>query len=142
MIHPLRSLVLGVLACTVLACDKTTYIGGPTAPGQVPAAGPAPPVLNTIQFRVIGNANAVRVRYSTPADGLAQTVTTLPYFNSFTTSATSLFLSLDVTPTGYPMLLLNPFLGAQIVVNDTLFREATASDLTLATLSASGTWRR
>jgi hypothetical protein len=136
----MRSLICGLLALTVLACDKT-YITVPTAPGQLPAGTGTTP-RHVIQFRVIGNASSARVRFSTPADGLDQVITTLPYFNGFTTTNTSVFLSLEVTPAGYPMLTLYPFLAAQIVVDDALFREATAADLSLGTLAVNGTWRQ
>ena len=139
----MKSLLLVVVGLVGLAgagaCDKT-YISVPTAPGQ---GTPTPTVQHhTIQFRVIGNPTSVRVRYATPADGLAQVVTTLPYVNSFTTASASLFLSLEATPTDYPMGTLFPFLGIQIVVDDVVFREASAQTSALTTLSVNGTWRQ
>jgi hypothetical protein len=115
--------------------DRSTTTTTPTSP--------TPPVTRTtIEFRVVGNASSARIRYSTPVDGLTQVISSLPYSSSFSTAATSLFLSLEVTPLSYPLLSGNPFLAIQIVVNGALFREATANDLSLTTLSVSGTWRQ
>jgi len=116
-----------------------TVIRLPATPTPV---APTPVVRNAVQFRVLGNPLSVRVRYSTPGDGLAQVVTTLPYENGFTTTATSLFLSLDASPTAYPVGTLFPFFSVQIVVNDAVFREATSQEATLIGLSVSGTWRQ
>ena len=95
----------------------------------------------TVELRVFGNAQSVRVRYSTPLDGLTQVVTTLPYFVTFQTDKTSLFLSLDVTPISFPTGTINPFLIGQIYVDGQFFREASSSDF-LSTLSVVGTWRQ
>jgi hypothetical protein len=135
----MRALIGGLICLAVVACDKT-YITVPTAPGQSSAGSPAA-TKHTVSFRVIGNATAAKVRYATPADGLAQVVTTLPYVNTFTTTIESLFLSLDATPTEYPLGTLFPFLGIQIVVDDVVFREATSQTSALTTLSVTGTWR-
>lgn len=136
----MRSIVVLVLALGLCGCGDTV-INVPTAPRETPAPStPAP--RSTIEFRVVGNAAAVRVRYSTPIDGLTQVVTSLPYGNSFATSATTMFLSLEATPIAYPLLSGNPFLAVQIVVNGALFREATANDTALNTLAVSGTWRQ
>jgi len=125
----------------VSACDRTYYYGTPTTPTPTPT--PTPVVTtNKIEFRVIGNASSVRVRYSDPIDGLNQTITTLPYFISFTTDQKSMFLSLDVTPLGYGLGTTAPFIGAQIVVNGVLFREATSNDFLMGTVSINGTWRQ
>jgi len=135
----MRSIVV-VLALALCGCGDTVInVPTPTAPTPTPAT-PAP--RTTIEFRVVGNAAAVRVRYSTPIDGLTQVVTSLPYGNSFSTAATTMFLSLEATPIAYPLLSGNPFLAIQIVVNGALFREATANDTALNTLSVSGTWRQ
>jgi hypothetical protein len=137
-----RSLLIVVLAVLSMAwrCGDT-IVNVPTTPSQTPTT-PTPVPRTTIEFRVVGNASSARVRYSTPIDGLTQVVTSLPYGNSFTTAATTMFLSLEATPISYPLLSGNPFLAIQIVVNGSLFREATANDTALNTLSVSGTWRQ
>lgn len=136
-----RPLILALFGLSLFACGDT-IVNVPTAPTTTTPVTATPAPKTTIEFRVLGNATAVRVRYSTPIDGLTQVVTSLPYGNSFSTAATSMFLSLEVTPISYPLLSGNPFLAIQIVVNGALFREATANDLTLTTLSVSGTWRQ
>jgi len=136
----LRALVVALVAVALFAGCGDTVINVPTP--SAPTAPSAPAPRTTIEFRVVGNAAAVRVRYSTPIDGLTQVVTSLPYGNSFTTAATTMFLSLEATPISYPLLMGNPFLAIQIVVNGSLFREATANDTALNTLSVSGTWRQ
>ena len=126
------------LALFVSACGDT-IVNVPTAPTTVSTT---PTVVNTkIEFRVTGNPNSVRIRYSTERDGLIQTVTTLPFFTSFTTTSDNLFLSLEVTPISYSVLQF-PFLSAQIFVGGNLFREATSSEYLLNTLVVNGTWRR
>lgn len=119
-----------------------TYITLPASPSSVPTTPTTPVVVtNKIEFRVSGTATSVRVRYSTPLDGLSQTVTSLPFFASFNTTQSSHFLSLDVTPLTFP-LVGQPFLSAQILVDGNLFREASSFDLTTSLLSVSGNWRR
>lgn len=146
-LHHLRLLpaALALSLAALTACGDNTQIVQPTplpnpnTPGQ-----PQPPVVVVpvkVEFRVTGNASQVRVRYSTAADGLVQVVTTLPYITTFTSTESSLFLSLEATPTSYPFTPF-PFLSAAIFVNGSLFREASSSDYLLATLTASGTWRR
>lgn len=130
---------LVAMATMAIRCGDT-IVNVPTAPQTVEPKKPDV-VTTTIEFRALGNPSSVRVRYSSPADGLTQVVTTLPYSNRFTTTETSLFLSLDVTPLGYTVIA-NPFLGIQIVVGGTTFREATSSEFLLNPLSVSGTWRR
>jgi hypothetical protein len=146
----LRSLLSALLCVTTIACGGLicfgcgdTIVNVPTAPTPTPTATPTPaPAPNVIAFRVIGNPTSVRVRYSTPVDGLGQVITTLPYFNTISTTARTMFLSLEATPTSYPIGTLFPFLSVQIVVNDQVFREATSQDFLLSTLSVSGTWRQ
>lgn len=136
----MRILSAALLTLAVVGCGDT-IVNLPTTPTPTPAT-PTPAPRTMIEFRVVGNASAVRVRYSTPIDGLAQVITSLPYGNSFTTAASSMFLSLEATPITYPILMGNPFLAIQIVAGGVLFREATANDLTLNTLAVSGTWRQ
>jgi len=131
---------LVAIALTITACGDT-IVNVPTTPTPTTPATP-PVVRSTIEFRVVGNASSVRVRYSAPADGLTQVVTTLPYQNSFVTTAESMFLSLEGTPVSYPFAVVFPFLSIQIVVNGNTFREATANEFLLNTLQVSGTWRR
>jgi hypothetical protein len=137
-----RSLLVVVLAVLSMAwrCGDT-IVNVPTTPSQTPTT-PTPVPRTTIEFRVVGNASSARIRYSTPVDGLTQVVSSLPYVSSFSTTATTLFLSLEVTPLSYPLLSGNPFLAIQIVVNGAVFREATANDTTANTLAVSGTWRQ
>jgi len=133
-----RSLLVALLL--VAGCGDTIVNNlPPTAP--TPEKAPAV-IKTTIEFRVVGNASSARVRYSSPVDGLAQVVTSLPYFNSFVTEASSMFLSLEATPVAYPTIITFPFLSIQIVAGGTTFREATTSDATLSPLQVSGTWRR
>jgi hypothetical protein len=143
MTQPRRSLVVVLLAALTMAfrCGDV-IVNNPVAPKESTPTTPTPVPRTTIEFRVVGNAAAVRVRYSTPLDGLTQVVTSLPYGNSFTTTATTMFLSLEATPLSYPILSGNPFLAIQIVVGGVLFREATANDTALNTLQVSGTWRQ
>jgi len=134
---------LGVAACsdTIVTTVPTQASSVPVGAGGVPVPGPGGGVIQSvIEFRANGNATSVRIRYSTPIDGLVQVVTTLPYNASFRTSAPTMFLALDVTPLSYPFITY-PFLSAQIVANGSLFREATSSTFMLETLSVSGTWR-
>lgn len=149
MMNRLRSLVFGWIGITAVACTGLLCLGCrdtiivPTAPAPTPTPTPTPEVArNSIQFRVIGNASSVRVRFSSPADGLTQLITSLPYSSGFTSAASSLFLSLEATPLLYQGINIQPFLSVQIVVNDAVFREATASDFSLSTLAVSGTWRQ
>jgi hypothetical protein len=132
----MRSLLVLVVALAAVGCGDTIV--------QLPNT-PAPPPettrTNTIEFRVNGNATSARIRYSDPIDGLTQVVTGLPYVVELATTQSAIFLSLDVTPIAFPFLVQAPFLSAQIIVNGSLFREATSSDTALNTLSVNGTWR-
>ena len=124
-----------------LACRDTIIV--PTGPAiATPTPTPSSGAKQTIQFRVLGNATSAVVRYSTPANGLAQELTSLPFFSTFTTTATAVFLSLQATPSGYPFAVTAPFLNVQIVVNNDVFQEASSGDFLLNTLSVSGTWRQ
>jgi hypothetical protein len=142
----MRSLVAGLLpllALTLAACGDT-IVNLPTQPSnQATTTGTTPAVVkSTIEFRVVGNPTSVRVRFSSPSEGLTQVVTTLPYSITFTTTADTLFLSLEATPIAYSFLTDYPFLSAQIVANGTLFREDTSNEFLLRTIAVSGTWRR
>jgi hypothetical protein len=53
-----------------------------------------------------------------------------------------MFVSLDATPTNYPVFVSVPFLSVQIFANGSLFREANSSSFLLSTISVSGTWRK
>lgn len=128
------------LAVVPIACGDT-IVNVPTTPSQAVTTTPAV-VKTVIQFRVTGNATSARVRYSTPIDGLGQVVTSLPYFNSMTITADGLFLSLEATPISYAGSVFYPFLSVQIVVNGTVFREATTQSFLLEPLSVSGQWRQ
>jgi len=133
------ALVVAAMLSLATACGSDVNIYNPTEPSK--PATVAAVVKSSISFRVFGNASQVRIRYSTPLDGLTQVVTSLPYANTFTTTETSLFLSLEGTPLVYPVVL-SPFLNVQIVADGLLFREATSNDFTANPLTVSGTWRR
>jgi hypothetical protein len=137
----MRQLIAGIaLLATlgnVIGCDR-----GDTVVNVLPPDGPSPVVRNNVIFRVTGNASSVRVRYSNPTDGLLQVITALPYSAGFSSTQTSIFLSLEVTPITFPFNVTQPFTSAQIFVNDTLFREASSADFLSTTLFVSGTWRQ
>jgi len=134
-----------VLALTIGCSD--TYVQVPVNPTPVPyptpgtGGIPVPVVQTKIEFRAIGNPTSVRLRYSTPADGLVQVISALPYTGGFSTTAESVFLSLEGSPLSYSTNPY-PFFGVQIIVNGSVFREATAADFLFQTLAVSGTWRR
>jgi hypothetical protein len=136
-----QAVIVGVLSLAALAirCGDT-IVTIPTAPQEKQTA-PAV-VRTTIEFRTVGNASAVRVRYSAPTDGLTQVITSLPYSSSFVTASDSLFLSLEALPIAYPLVLNFPFLSVQIVAGGNVFREATSNEFILNPLLISGTWRR
>ena len=135
----MRSCLVVLVALLVAGCGDT-IVNLPTTP--TPSTTTPAVKTTTIQFRVIGNATSARVRYSTPLDGLGQVVTSLPYFNTVTTTGDSLFLSLEGSPISYGFGVLYPFLSVQIVVNGIVFREATSQDFLTAPLSVSGQWRQ
>jgi hypothetical protein len=130
-----------ILAATLTAGCGDTIVNYPS-PTQPTNESTNTPKVVTIQFRVSGNAQSVRVRYSNERDGLVQTTTTLPFFTSFTSTASNLFLSLEVTPISFSAITDYPFLNAQIFVNGDLFREASSTSFFLNTISVDGTWRR
>jgi hypothetical protein len=132
---------IGVCLLALAAGCGDTVINN--LPPTAPSTPTAPAVVKTaIDFRVVGNPSSVRVRYSSPVDGLAQVVTSLPYFNGFITEQSAMFLSLEATPVAYPAIIAFPFLSIQIVAGGVTFREATSNDFLLAPLQVSGTWRR
>lgn len=95
-----------------------------------------------IEFRVSGNASQARIRYSNPNDGLSQVVTTLPFTTSFTTSQSTIFVSLEATPLTFPFSVLYPFNAVQIFADGNLFREASSADFLQSTIGVSGTYRK
>jgi len=138
----LLSFSLLLSSCTKVYVPPTTptetyYSNNPGSTGL-----PVNVTKDTIEFRVIGNASSARIRYNNSLDGLVQVNSSLPYIISFQTSSSTLFLSLDATPISYPISTFSPFLAVQILVNGNLFREATASDFQLNTLSVSGNYRK
>jgi hypothetical protein len=142
-------IVVAGVALLVMGCSDTNIIV-PTAPSSAyvtptPLPGspvPAPVGAAKIEFRVTGNALGARVRYATSTDGSSQVTTALPFvFSVSVAQQSSLFLSLDATPTGYSVLTTAPFMAVQIFVNGILFRESTSADFFLSTITASGTWR-
>jgi hypothetical protein len=149
MTAPLRS--VPILACVLfttctgllcLACRDTINV----LPSPVPTPTPTPTVtpipLNVIEFRVNGNPTLAKVRFSDPVDGLTIVTTVLPYSISIQTAQTTMFLSLEATPTSYPFSVNVPVLQVQIFANGSLFREANSADFSLNTISVSGTWRK
>ena len=144
----MRSLLVGICltltACTGLLClgCGDTIVNVPTAPTPTPTVTPAAILLNVIEFRVNGNPTLARVRFSDPVDGLTIVTTILPYSISIQTSQTTMFLSLEATPTAYPFSINIPFMQVQIFANGSLFREANSSDFSLNTIAVNGTWRK
>lgn len=132
-------IALGIAFILFSACgDRDTTVN---VNNQSPT-GPSSVITTKIEFRVTGNALSARIKYSNQIDGLNQTISTLPFFTSFNTNESSMFLSLEETPVSYPFSVLFPFMSIQIIVNGELFREATSTDFLLNTLSVNGTWRR
>ena len=136
----MRSLLVVLVALLVAGCGDT-IVNLPTNPTPVPSTTPAA-VKHTVQFRVLGNATSALVRYATPVDGLTQVVTSLPYFQTFTTTSDSLFLSLDAMPLSFAVSVSYPFMSVQIVVDNTVFREASSQDFLASPLAVSGQWRQ
>lgn len=139
MISRLRSFLVAFLGAATIACGDT-IVNVPTTPTPVVVTPVV--VKHTIQFRILGNASSARVRYSTPVDGLGQVITSLPYFNTQTVGVDTMFLSLEATPISYGYGVQYPFLAVQIVVDNTVFREATSQDFLLVPLAVSGQWRQ
>ena len=139
-----KTLIL-VLLFLSLGCQERNYYS-PTSPSPTdrpnPTPSPAPATVNKIEYRVTGNALGARIRYSNAVDGLTQVVTTLPYVATITTQESSMFITLEATPTTYPFTVLYPFLSVQVFVNGVLFREANTSDFFLIPISVSGTWHK
>ena len=94
----------------------------PTAPTPVPV-----PTLHTIEFRVLGDiildpgTNGVEIQFGSTQEGTSRILSTLPWFSSTKTSRDSLFIVLNAAATGFGVI------QAQIIVNNELFREASAS---------------
>jgi hypothetical protein len=135
----MRSFLVMLVALTVAGCGDT-IVNVPTTP--TPTQTTPVVVKHTVQFRAQGNPSSVRIRYSTPVDGLGQVVTSLPYFQTFTITGDSVFLSLEATPISYGYAVIYPFLSIQIAVDNIVFREATSADFILAPLATSGQWRQ
>lgn len=144
MIRPRFGVVALIVAlASIVGCRDTIIIPSPVpTPTPTATASPTPVPLNVIEFRVNGNPSLARVRYSNPVDGLTLVSTTLPYEISIQTAQTTMFVSLDATPTNYPITVDVPFLSVQIFANGALFREANSSSFLLSTISVSGTWRK
>lgn len=132
----MRKVLLALALLTVVSCDRDEItINNPITPTDTT-------VRNTIEFRVSGNPVLARIRHSTPVDGLTFVNTALPYVIGMSTTQTTMFLSLEATPTQYPFSVTIPYMQVQIFVNGNLFREASSSDFSLNTISVSGTWRK
>jgi len=149
-----RRLLAAIGLVLAIACrDTNIIIPQPTQPTATPSSAtpvptnPATPVTPTtgtahrFEFRVGGNASLARIVYSSPSDGALQVVTALPYSTTLSSTETSVFLSLDVTPLAFASTVLYPFVSVQIVVDGVMFREATLTDVGTYPISVSGTWR-
>ena len=131
------------LALLVSACDEVNYILPPTmSPTPTPVPAVITPLSNIVEYRVQGNSIGAIIRYSNPIDGLTSVTTGLPYAIQFATTQTTMFVSLEATPTGFPGTIFSPFISVQIFVNNILFREATSQEFVIRTISAGGTWRK
>jgi hypothetical protein len=134
------------LACTKVYPDRTTdrtATPTPTAPTPTPTPTPAPvPVADRIEFRVLGtNLSAVTpaiVRHTDALNGTTLYTGAVPYFVSFTSLDTDVFLYIEAQAVGANVTAT---LQVQIYVNGRLFREAFAQGLAL-NAQASGTFRR
>ena len=135
----MRSVLTVLCALSLFGCTKIVQI--PTGPSDNTTTVTTP-LVNQVQYRVSGNATSAKIRFSSTADGLTQTVSSLPFFTSFSSTDPNLFVSLEVTPISYPFTVTSPFMVAQIYVNGSLFREASSADFLLTTLSVFGTYRR
>lgn len=138
-----RLVLIGLVL--VSGCSRI-YLVNPTSPSSstITTNDPNTPITtdsNIIEFRVNGNTTLAKIKFSDPVDGLTIVNTVLPYDISISTKLTTMFLSIEATPTIY-ITGANPFLQVQIFVNGNLFREANLSDFTITTLSVSGTWRK
>lgn len=123
-------------------CRDVVNVTNPS-PTPTPTPTVTPEVrLNTIEYRVQGNASSARIRYSFPTDGITLVTSVLPYDIVYTTALDTVFVSLEATPVSYPFNILTPFTSVQIFANGNIFREATTSDFLLGTISVSGTWRK
>lgn len=127
--------LLAALGCTSYPPTSTAPSGTTPPNSTVPGAA-----YDSIEYRVVGTATSAVVRFATSVDGLTQVTTSLPYVVGFRSTAPSLFLSLEATPTVASFTALSPFLAVQIFVNGTLFRESNTSAYG-GTLSVNGTWR-
>jgi len=121
------------------ACGDT-IVNIPNAPTPIEDK-PIIPASTLIEFRVTGNADEVLIRYSNPLDGLTQTTSGLPFFASFSTARTSMFLSIAIQPNLFPITVNHPFISAQILVDGILFREASSVSM-FSPINISGNWRK
>ena len=134
-----------LLLVLVSACDKTYVFPNATNP-TITNPSPLPPttpVINQtkIEYRVIGNAVAATIRHTDSLNGLTQVTSVLPYVTTWNSNQSSIFLSLEATPTGFPATITSAFMAVQIFVNGVVFREAASSSFVFSTLSINGTWR-
>ena len=136
----LSRLVVTVLAALTIACGDT-IVNVPTTPTPIPT-NPIPVKADRVEFHVVGNAIAARVKYSSSVEGLNQVTTVLPFQTLINSNSDGAFLFLEATPTGYSALVANPFVAVQIFVNGSLFREAATTSSFNETVSVSGTYRR
>jgi hypothetical protein len=123
-----------LLLLFVAGCDQNIDVILPADPTPIAT-------VNVFEYRVTGNAQQARIRYSNPIDGTNQITTALPFFTSFKTDRDSLFLSLDATPINFSFNVTQPFPSVQIFVNGVLFQQSSSTEFN-ETVSASGSWRR
>lgn len=144
----MKQILLVAILSALVGCSETRINDNPnggfssfTTPTQPTVPANPAPVIRKFEFRVNGNAQQIRVLYSTPNDGLVQVISAVPFSASFVSADTSLFLTMDVTPISFPVTVIYPFLTAQILVNDIVFRSANSVTFLSEPLSVSGTWR-
>jgi len=131
-----RNVVTVLLCVCVVSCTKIYNQESPLAPSG--GAGDTGTGAR-IEYRVAGSAVAATIRYSNSDDGLTQVNTGLPWSVTFTTTRSTMYLSLDAQPVSFGSA--PPFMSAQIFVNGLLLREASSTTF-FAPLTVSATYRR
>ena len=125
-------LLLGALGCRDDDDRDRTVITIPTPPPAVR--------IDRVDFRVLGNVAGMIVRQADSINGSTQATTTPPWFITVDSTRETLFVSLDAV-TIAPAFSGTSFVTVQILVNGTIFREASVTGF-LPSASISGTYRR
>jgi len=112
--------LLGLMAgCTTL-CGCSEDKGDTVAPTPLPT----PPAVHTIDFRVTGtDPGTVEIALTSTQEGTSTIRTNLPWFSSFQTTRTSMFLSLSAQDRDF----FSGTVTVQIYVDGVLFREASVT---------------